>query len=431
MQNSQADHDNISSHIARFERLNKDCTPVKSTITKYQAYLDDISSQYTYDSSLDWLFFVFYELQALIYLAQDNSAKAMIFLNEAVRIKPVDAKFASAVVSTWYDKKMEQERVNPPNRAVLSKPVGRKRFGKKTKVFFWGVISTIVALAIFSASISDGLTIHNADPTMIKLAQDAGMTRRGELIFLRTHPLLVDDSGMAQYCQGSQENNNGFIEQGCFVPNVSDPTTGHIYIRKVPSDLYNVEVTTAAYEMLHPAYIGLSESSDNGVALNKSIEANRVALSDDAMAAQVANFAKTEPTARDLELFSIIGTEYSGISDDLAAYYAPYLVDINTVVSLNNQVNQLFESDEAQLRSLSDTIDTLDGYATTAYRNSVSWANAGSQYEDDYNYSIYQKDLDSENSYIQRYNTLLDQYNILVDEYNGQQFSPVSQPQAQ
>jgi hypothetical protein len=429
MHDPKADYENVGDHIIRFEQLSQEHAPSKATISRYQVLLDGISSHYDYDTSLNFLYCAFYELQALIYIAEKNSTKAIAFLKEAADIKPSDMNFISVTAEDWYEKK--QERSHASSNEAYRKTVGKKRFGKKTRIFLWGTLGVVILLVAFSGPISDNLTISNANPTMIKLAQDAGMTRKGELIFLRTNPQLVNDTQMAQYCPDAQTNNDGFIEQGCFVPNQSDPTTGNIYIRQMSSDLYSLEVTTAAYEMLHPAYIGLAEGSDSGAALNKSIEANQSALSDADMVAQIANFAKTEPSARDLELFSILGTEYSGISDDLAAYYTPYISNISTDVSLNNQVNQLFQSDETQLNSLNSTINTLDSQANTAYKDSVSWADVGNQYQDDRNYNIYQQDFNTENTDIDQYNTLLDQYNVLVDEYNGQQFTPDSQPQAQ
>src|SRR5258708_1385286 len=427
MNNPDKVYEDVANHILRFEKLIEEDRPSNATIKRYQVLLDGISSHYHYDNSIGYLYAAFYELQALILLAKGDNATALKFMNEAADVKQPNQRFISATGQSWGSRRQQRPTVQATEDRYRS-AIGKKRFSKRTKVIFWSIVGAIVLLTIVSGPISDHFTIQGASPAMLKLAHDAGMTRQGELIFLRTNPQLVNDTQLAQACPDAQSNNNGFIEQGCFVPNQSDQTTGRIYIRQTSSDLYNVEVTTAAYEMFHPAYIGITEPSDES-ALNKSIESNLATLTNDDLQAQIANFAKTEPGAKDLELFSILGTEYGGISSDLAAYYAPYITDLNIDVSLNNQVMQLFQNDENQLKQLQDTINKTDVDANTAYSTSVSWANEGDQYEDDYYYNIYKQDIALENSYVDQYNQLLGQYNVLVDEYNGQQFNSDNQVQ--
>lgn len=295
---------------------------------------------------------------------------------------------------------------------------------RRRSYFVGGAILAIIILAIAIPQIPNQVTIADANPTMVKLAQQAGMSKKGELIFLRTNPQLVSDSELAQHCPDATENNDGFIEQGCYVPNQSDPSTGRIYLRQMPSALYNLEVTTAAYEMLHPAYISLttSDNSSGAAPLNAAIEAGfNQNASDSTLTSLVSEFAKTEPSDRDLELFSILGTEYSNLPASLTSYYAPYFTHINVNVTDNDQIFSLFQNDENQLNQLQQTIKQDDDLANTAYADSVSWANVGNQYEDDYNYNIYSNDIDDENNAINQYNSLLTTYNTLVTEYMGQQ----------
>lgn len=430
MTNPTEDYENIAKHIHKFESLSDNHRVTKATIDRYQKQLDKISSQYEYDDSIGYLYFSFYELQAYIYKELDDDVSAIKFLTEAADIKPNGQDFVSRAAQEWYDNELELA-ANASNE-MYKKSVGSgRKYSKRTKIIFWSIVGVIVLLVIVSGPLSDYFTIKNANPTMIKLAQDAGMSRKGELIFLRTSPQLVSDSELAQMCPAAQTNNNGFIEQGCYVPNQSDPTTGRIYLRQMSSDLYNLEVTTAAYEMLHPVYISLAGSGTSASSLNTTIENNLTALSDNNLTAQVANFAKTEPGAKDLELFSILGTEYSGITTDLASYYSPYINDISSVVSLNNQVAQIFQNDQTQLTQLQSQINTAHNQANIAYADSVSWANVGNQYEDNRNYNIYTQDFTNENNLITQYNQLLDQYNVLVSEYNGQQFNADTPIQSQ
>ena len=293
-----------------------------------------------------------------------------------------------------------------------------------------------VGLLLFFQQIEEWVVVHTADSAMVSLAQESGMSYKGEVEFLRMHPELVSDSQMTTVCadNAAANNSNGFIEQGCYVPDKTNPATGKIYIREMPQDLHSMEVATAAYEMLHPVYIQLL-SMGKSKELNAAIESNFTVNNDANLTTQVANFAKTEPTARDLELFSILGVEYSNISSDLSAYYAPYFTDLSSAVTANNQVDQLFQADEAQLTQLQATIDSYDSKANqalalgnTAYYDSTTWARVGNAYENNRNYNIYvqdfniyKQDIASENSTIDQYNQLLNQINILITEYQGTQ----------
>jgi hypothetical protein len=279
------------------------------------------------------------------------------------------------------------------------------------------LISLAAVAAIEVGPLIDSQMLDNADPAMVSLANEAGMSREGTLIFLRTHPRLVSDSEMQTDCaeNTAANNSNGFIEQGCYVP-----ATNQIFLRKMPDDLHSMVTATAAYEMLHPVYIALHDSS-RAASLDAAIEANFTAINDPDLNNQVGNFAKTEPGARDLELFSLLGTGYSNLTDDLAQFYAPYFDNLSADVAANDQVKQLFQSDEDQLSQMDSQIKDYDTLASDAYATSARWAQAGSQYWDDYYYNQYRQYLDQENNLIDQYNNLLDSYNALVTEYNGTQ----------
>lgn len=425
------DYDYVVKLITKFESAYDRKVLTHEKIAKYQAELDNVSNEYEYDPSLDGLYSAFYELQALIHKSAHNNELALKFLTEAADVLPPNQEFVSKAAQTWQLENSNAAPVNTAQPIHFQNSAPKKKKSSRAKILFFSVVGILILLGVLANPISDYLTIAGANPTMVKLAHDASMSREGELVFLRADPQLVSSSQLSQECPAAQTNNDGFIEQGCYVPNQSDPTTGNIYLLKMPSALYNVEVTTAAYEMLHPVYFSLTQDSGAGSSLNQSIENNFNTLKDANLTAQVGNFAKTEPGARDNELFSILGTEYSDLSSDLAAYYSPYFSNIGTDVSLNNQINQLFQNDQSQLTQLQNTINTDNSDANTAYKDSVGWANEGNEYEDNYNYNIYSQDIDNANSTIDQYNQLLTQYEVLVDQFNGQPFSQDTPTQTQ
>ncbi len=431
----QEDYDNVVKMIVKLEEEYVKKKLTSSKIKTYQKKLDKIYSNYKYADNIPGLLSTFCEFQALIYIVQENTELASNFLYSAVDFKLDNQDFISNAVTNWYSDNFSNNLNNANDKS------NKKIYFSKKKVIFITVFTVVILGIAISGPLSDYLTIKNANPAMIQLAQQAGMSRRGELLFLRTNPQLVSDSQMASVCSSNTaaNNNNGFIEEGCY-----DSITNRIYIRQVPSDLYNLEVSTAAYEMLHPVYIAINQSNQSSN-LNQAIEDNYQANNDSFLNSQVANFAKTEPGARDLELFSLLGTGYSNLTKNLANYYKPYFNNIQDTITANNQVNQLFQNDLSQLTQLSNTLSTdnnninsIYNDANTAYNNSVSWANAGNSYENSYNYNIYSQDYNIYSQDITDYNNTVDQYNQILQSYkdivvqfNGQQFNQQNTIQSQ
>ena len=277
----------------------------------------------------------------------------------------------------------------------------------------------VVAAAIYGP-ISDYYTIKDADPAMIALAKKSGMSRKGEILFLRTKPQLVYGAQFSKDCNTTFANNNGASILGCY-----SIKTNRIYILLMPSNLYNVEVTTAAYELLHPIYIDLSKTDSSS--LNHAIEAGFSAVSNipnsctDDLPGQVALFAKTEPGSRDNELFSLLGTECNNLPASLSKFYSPYFTDLQVNVSYNQQTNDLFQNDENQLSQLQNTINQYNDNASIAYENSVGWADIGNQSENSYYYNVYTQDIDNANNAVDQYNSLVEQINLLITAITGGQ----------
>jgi len=317
---------------------------------------------------------------------------------------------------------------------VLAK---RKVNAKKQWSNYKIVLSSIIisGLIIFTAilsqwsNITGEIEIHTANPVMVKLAHQAGMNFKGEVLFLRTKPQIDSDSQFQNDCSTTAINNTGYSEVGCYVPN-----SNRIYILRMPQSLYDEEVTTAAYEMLHPVYISLYQS--DGKNLNQAIEANFSAVSTnsglssctDDMSGQVTSFAKSEPGARDEELFSLLGTECDNLSPSLARYYSPYFSNLAVDVTDNSQIDGLFQGDENQLTQLNNTMNQLNNKINTDYTDTESW-NGVDETQFNYDYNIYNSDINTYNNDVAQFNNLLDTTNTLITAINGGQ--PINQAQTQ
>lgn len=297
--------------------------------------------------------------------------------------------------------------------------ITRRNYIIASGILLLGLIAA--GIVIFFSPISNYLVLKNASPAMVTLAEQAGMSKKGELTFLKADPQFASDSQMSTDCAGNAaaNNKNGFIEQGCYVPSKNNSAIGRIYIRQMPANLYDQEIVTAAYEMLHSVYF-----SNNSSKLVMSIESNYSNISSARLNSLVVNFAKTEPGYRDLELFSLLGTEYTNLTPKLTAYYNPYFSNRDLTVNSYNQVSAIFKNNKTQLNKLSQTVTSDNSLANSAYADSIAWAKAGNAYEDSYDYNIYKNYIADENATITKYNQLSQAYNTLVTEYNGTQ--PVS-----
>jgi len=387
-------------------------------ITKIQDNLDTIAAKYKDDSTFKLYLYLLLEQQALIHFVNGNEDGFTKFYQDALDTKPTGANFVSEGASRWEADSIAETRQTTANNS----------FRKQDSPFYkrkglWAVAIVILAIFLWQP-IANEITLATANPTMVKLAKDANMSRSGELLFLGAHPELDSAYQFPNNCPTASANNNGTSLLGCYNPN-----TNRIYLLSMPSSLYDQEVSTAAYEMLHIVYIQLAQTGSTQ--LNQAIENNYSALdSDPNLSGQVSTFAKTEPGDRDLELFSILCTEYGDLSltSSLVNYCSPYFKDdMAAVVNDNNQIDNLFTSDQNQLNQLQSTITQDENNANTAYNDSVGWANEGNQYEDTYNYNIYSQYYNAANTAVNQYNSLLNTYNTLVTAITGGQ--PINQAQ--
>src|SRR5487761_1105974 len=156
----------------------------------------------------------------------------------------------------------QHEPPKSPNEKLAVEPQKKNRHYVAALIIL--ILSVVIAaIVIFYQPFSDQLVLKNASPAMVALAQQAGMSKQGELVFLRAEPQFATDTQMRSDCadNAAANNKNGFIEQGCYVPDAHNHSAGHIYIRQMPANLYDQEIVTATYEMLHSVYFSLSGSN--------------------------------------------------------------------------------------------------------------------------------------------------------------------------
>lgn len=298
-----------------------------------------------------------------------------------------------------------------PNGAM--QPPKRKKLRGMT-LAAWAIL--LIGIGFTCTPAANWWTLRRADPAMISLANSAGMNRSGELYLLRTHPQVLSGDAFTSQCP-SQDNQ--YVEEGCYLSGQS-----RIFIRSMPSELSTEETVIAAHEMLHAAYHGLSDSERSHV--DSMLEAAYQQVKTPDLDKRMADYASSEPGARDSELHSILGSEFGNLPSDLEQYYDRYFQNRQDVVEAHNDVEIVFNNYEDSLNSLDARIKNEEATADSLYAKSVYYAKMGDAYYDDYYYNQYSKQIDTVNSDVVAYNSKLNSYNLLIAAYNGKDFGSLS-----
>jgi len=203
------------------------------------------------------------------------------------------------------------------------------------------------------------------------LAQKSSMSDRGTFLLYASQPKIDGTQTFNQYCQKSEPQS---AILGCYV-------NLQIYIYDVKdSKLGGIEEVTAAHEMLHAAWDRLGDSERVRVA--KLLEAAYEKLNNEDLNKRMEYYARTEPSERDNELHSILGTEYKNLGPELERYYGQYFEDRDKVVSLHDKYAAVFDEIQSQGKALADRLASLASdinQRTSAYNADVAALNADIQ----------------------------------------------------
>jgi hypothetical protein len=297
-----------------------------------------------------------------------------------------------------------------PERAPY-RPAGFPRL--KLAVF----VAVVLILAAIPTLYGE-LSLATAAPSMVAMADDAGLSHKGKVTLMSAHPSVT--TTIQTDCTTGNSQNTGFAEQGCFVP-----LSHKIFVLQMPPELADVQVVTVGHEMLHVAYARLSDEEKTRV--NRLLEAEVAARDFPGLKEVMANYARTEPGQRTNELHSILGTEYAGLSPDLEQYYSQYFDLRSSVLAANERVLTRFSNLQTSLQALQTQMDTFQKTADSYHASHVRAANSGDAYNANRYYSLHLQAVEQHNAKSTEYNTILKQYNYLARQYNGQEFSSLAQ----
>jgi hypothetical protein len=265
---------------------------------------------------------------------------------------------------------------------------------KRFSPVFWALV-TILLIAGYAVyanhyAITDWWYLRTYTPSaqVAQLASQATLTPKGRELFYRANPQIVSQrSQMVQHCSISD---NQVAELGCYL------SSDQIYLLNITEpQLQNEMITTAGYEMLHSAYQRMDSSQRRSV--DNQLEQVATTITNPHILNQIQLYAKTEPGARDDELYSVIGTEDPTIPASLTTNYAQYFTNRDQLVAYYQQFNQAFDG-------LHDQINQLDSQIKATKAQMQAYLAAG--------------EIERYNSLVPGINTTITTYNNDIDEYN-------------
>lgn len=224
-----------------------------------------------------------------------------------------------------------------------------------------GYIASIVVVLIFIAatlflvvnrqSVIDHIAVWQYKPSaeIATFVNRADLSEAGKFLFYASQPSLEGTQVFNAKCSRIERTT---AVLGCYDGRI-------IYVYDVPNPtLDGIREVTAAHEMLHAAYLRLSDGDLKRV--NTLVEAEYEKLRNNAdFAERMAFYARTEPGERDNELHSIIGTEVASVSPELESYYKTYFDDRSKVVALHTHYASIFASLQARSDELSSQMTIL------------------------------------------------------------------------
>lgn len=236
------------------------------------------------------------------------------------------------------------------------------------------VTAISVAITLFLVLNRQTITDHfyewQYEPTseISAFVDRTAMSEKGEFLFYASQPSLEGSQAFNEHCSRLEQST---AILGCY-------DGRQIYIYDVPNaKLDGIREVTAAHEMLHAAYIRLSD--EKRAEVDMLLEQEYEKLKDDAeFSERMAFYARTEPGERDNELHSIIATEVATINPALEEYYKKYFNDRSKVVALHAQYASVFAELQSRAKELSQRLtqlaDTIDA-ETAQYNAAVNQLN--------------------------------------------------------
>jgi hypothetical protein len=279
--------------------------------------------------------------------------------------------------------------------------------------------------------LSDRLTAWQFEPddTLQVIIDGAGLSLEGSMYFSASLPEVVPAFEFDRFCT-TREPGIGVL--GCY-----RVTEKRIYLYEVTDErLVSILPVVAAHEMLHASWFRFDQDTRDELAV--LLEENFAKLPDDhRLRERIKQYEDNDPSSRIPELYAILGTEISPLTEELDDHYRRFFDDREQVVVAADRVYAVFDTIVEELESLvaeleeRSTIiderrsdyearsqDFQDDLAV--YNDRVSRYNAGENVSGAADFPRQREELiarrDSLRAEREEIQTLIDLYNALYDE---------------
>lgn len=214
---------------------------------------------------------------------------------------------------------------------------------------FLGLIVIAVWYHQFIFDVSRSL-VYRPSSAVSQLVDDLELTFLGRTYFYASTPVFDNSSAASDQC-GTTEQSTAVL--GCY-------SGGVIYVYDIDnSELQGVEQVTAAHEILHAAYARLSSSEKTTI--QQLVRAEEEQLkSDQEFTDRMAAYKELNEVSYYDELYAVIGTEFTDISDELEAHYARYLNNRQVIINYHDSYKKVFldlqSKADALVKQYNDTV---------------------------------------------------------------------------
>ena len=229
------------------------------------------------------------------------------------------------------------------------KPIKQSRTA--SFIVFILLIALSFMIIFYRQRIADQIIVWQFEPSrdIVELASRLDFSDEGEFLFYASQPQLNHATEFNNACNKIEFTTSIL---GCY-----DGT--QIYIYNIEDDRLNgVREVTASHEMLHSAYVRLSESEKLKLQPLFDVEYSKMA-NDQKFLDLMASYARTEPGQKYNELHSIVGTTSLDISPELESYYAKYFNNREKIVAFNDDYNGVFNELNNKAEELAKKLDEL------------------------------------------------------------------------
>ncbi len=225
-------------------------------------------------------------------------------------------------------------------------------FVKFLRVIFNLALLGGIAYFVFSNSyiIKDYFANLNYSPSseIATLADDMTLTNNARSVFYATRPSINDADEFNSNCSSGLEQT---AVLGCY-------SADKIYIYNVKNtELDGIKETTAAHELLHAVWSRMSSSEQED--LKKQLNEEYEKIKTPELESLMAQYEISEPGEHENELHSILGTEFSGLSENLEKYYSKIFENRQKIVSYYENYNGKFEELEQRSAEISTQMQAL------------------------------------------------------------------------